>query len=69
MNASQFIIATGSRNIDDENIPYDGRRVINCDRLIQTLGWQIPKQPVIIGGTTQGVEYASILGNTLINGY
>jgi pyruvate/2-oxoglutarate dehydrogenase complex dihydrolipoamide dehydrogenase (E3) component len=60
--AQSFIIATGSRNVDDPEIPYDGRRIINCDRLLQSLGWKIPQRPVIVGATRQGLEYASTLG-------
>eukprot|EP00474_Spongospora_subterranea_P005421 CRZ05879.1 hypothetical protein [Spongospora subterranea] len=63
VKAKSFIIASGSCNDDDDTIPHDERLVINCDSLLRTTNWSIPKRPIMIGANSQGIEYASTLAS------
>jgi NAD(P) transhydrogenase len=69
--ADKILIATGSRPVKNEGIPFDNDSVIDSDALLQMK--KTPKTMAIIGAGVIGVEYASIFGTldtkvTLIDG-
>ena len=53
-----ILIATGSRPIRPENIPFDDPGVCDSDSIL-SLGY-LPKDILIVGGGSVGVEYATI---------
>jgi NAD(P) transhydrogenase len=53
-----ILIATGSRPIHPENIPFDDPSVCDSDSIL-SLGY-LPKDILIVGGGAVGVEYATI---------
>lgn len=69
--ADRILIATGSRPVKNDNIPFDNDSIIDSDALLQMK--KTPKTMAIIGAGVIGVEYASIFGTldtkvTLIDG-
>jgi NAD(P) transhydrogenase len=70
ITADVFLLATGSRPSHPQDIPFDGRLVLNSDDVLTLT--QIPRRLVVIGGGVIGCEYAGIFGAlgvrvTLIN--
>lgn len=70
ITADLFLIATGSRPSHPEEIPFDGRVVMDSDDILTLT--QIPRRLVVIGGGVIGCEYAGIFAAlgvrvTLIN--
>ncbi len=58
ITAGVFLVATGSRPSRPDEIPFDGRIVVDSDDVLSLSA--IPKRLVVIGGGVIGCEYASI---------
>jgi NAD(P) transhydrogenase len=58
LHGKAILIATGSRPIRPENIPFDEPGVCDSDSIL-SLGY-LPKDILIVGGGPVGVEYATI---------
>ena len=58
LNASHFVIATGSRPRRPDNIPFDGWRVVDSDEILNLEC--VPKHMIIYGAGVIGCEYACI---------
>jgi NAD(P) transhydrogenase len=56
--AARFVIATGTRPFRPDYMPFDGRRVLDSDEIIDLKF--MPKSLAVIGAGVIGVEYASI---------
>jgi NAD(P) transhydrogenase len=70
ITADTFLVATGSRPLRPEGIPFDRDRVVDSDDVL-TLS-DIPQRLVVVGGGAVGCEYAGIFAAlgvrvTLIN--
>ena len=57
VEASHFVIATGSQPLAHPNLPYDGERIVSSDDIMFL---PIPRKLVVIGGGVVGIEFASI---------
>lgn len=69
--ADKILIATGSRPVLPENIPFNDTTIIDSDALLQLK--KTPRSMTIVGGGVIGVEYASIFATmdikvTLVDG-
>ncbi len=69
--ADKFLIATGTRPIRPEHIPFNNTTIIDSDALLELKA--TPRSMTIVGGGVIGVEYASIFATmdikvTLIDG-
>jgi NAD(P) transhydrogenase len=65
--ATDIIIATGTRPADSPTVPINGRTIINSDQIF--LMEEIPKTLIVVGGGVIGVEYTcmfAILGSRVI---
>ena len=58
VTAEKFIIATGTHATRDNNIPFDGQRILISDDVL-TLN-NLPHSMVVIGAGVIGLEYATI---------
>jgi len=70
-SADKILIATGSRPVRTEGIPFDDDAVLDSDAILQLK--RTPRSLAVIGGGVIGVEYASIFSTmdikvTLIDG-
>lgn len=70
-SADKILIATGSRPVRTEGIPFDDDSVLDSDAILQLK--RTPRSLAVIGGGVIGVEYASIFSTmdikvTLIDG-
>src|SRR5262249_2631481 len=59
LHADHIVIATGTRPARPENIPFDGRQIIDSDELLHLPA--LPKSMIIVGGGVIGTEYACTL--------
>ncbi len=57
INATHYIIATGSKPRNPQNIPFDEEVILDSTRLLGIN--QIPKSMIVLGGGIIGSEYAS----------
>ena len=57
--ASKVIIATGSVNKEISALPFDGKRLVSGDSLLDFD--DLPRQILIVGGQAQGCELATLL--------
>lgn len=57
IRASYFIIATGSKPRNPQNVPFDNEVILDSTRLLGVN--QIPKELIVLGGGIIGSEYAS----------
>ncbi len=57
VNANFFVIATGSKPRNPQNIPFDNEVILDSTRLLGIS--KIPKSMVVLGGGIIGSEYAS----------
>ncbi len=69
--AEKILIATGSRPVKKDDVPFDNETIIDSDALLKLK--KTPRTMAIIGAGVIGVEYASIFGTldtkvTLIDG-
>jgi len=56
--ADRIVLAVGTRPFRPNNIPFDGRRVLDSDEILDLS--YLPRSMVIIGAGVIGIEYATI---------
>lgn len=59
LEAHYILIACGTRPAHSPDIPLDGNRIIDADRMA-SLG-ELPREMIVVGGGIIGLEYASML--------
>lgn len=57
-SASKFLIAVGTSPHRPANIPFDGKRILDSDNMLEIQ--ELPRTMVVVGAGVIGVEYASI---------
>jgi len=58
VEAGKILIATGTRPLRPEKIPFDDDRIIDSDGVVNLN--RIPKSMIVVGGGVIGIEYSSI---------
>lgn len=58
ITAEKIVIATGTTTTRDEHIPFDGKRVLTSDEILNVD--KLPKAIAIVGAGVIGVEYATM---------
>ena len=58
LRAEKFLICTGTHPVRPEGIPFDGKRVIDSDDILQLD--KLPHSLTVVGAGVIGIEYASI---------
>jgi NAD(P) transhydrogenase len=58
VNATHFVIATGTVATRDEHIPFDDTRIFSSDTILQMQ--RLPRSMTVVGAGVIGVEYASL---------
>jgi NAD(P) transhydrogenase len=58
LSADHIVIAVGTRATRPDHIPFDGKRILTSDQILD-MG-RIPKTLAVVGGGVIGLEYASI---------
>lgn len=58
VTAAGIVIATGTRATRPEHIPFDGKRILTSDQILDME--YIPRTLAVVGGGVIGLEYASI---------
>lgn len=71
IEADKILIATGSRPVQPEGIPFDRPNVVDSDNILDMQ--ELPRTVVVVGAGVIGVEYAAMLsaldiGVTLVDG-
>lgn len=59
LRGDNILIACGTRTAHSPDIPFDGKRIIDTDQLVQLAG--LPKELIVVGAGVVGLEYASFL--------
>jgi NAD(P) transhydrogenase len=59
LTGANILIACGTRTAHNADIPFDGKRIIDTDQLVQLAG--LPKELIVVGAGVVGLEYASFL--------
>jgi len=59
LRAQNIVIACGTRPAHSDNIPLDGKRMIDSDQLHRLE--QVPREAIVVGAGVVGLEYASML--------
>jgi NAD(P) transhydrogenase len=59
LRGENILIACGTRTARDPHIPFDGKRIIDTDQLVQLAG--LPRELILVGAGVVGLEYASFL--------
>ncbi len=59
LSGEHILIACGTRPAHDPNIPFDGERILDTDRLTSLAG--LPHELIVVGAGVVGLEYASFL--------
>jgi len=59
LSGENILIACGTRTTHNADIPFDGKRIIDTDQLVQLAG--LPKELIVVGAGVVGLEYASFL--------
>jgi NAD(P) transhydrogenase len=59
LEAANVLIACGTRPAGHPNIPFDGKRIITSDQILQME--EVPREMIIVGGGVIGLEFASML--------
>ncbi len=59
LRGENIMIACGTRTAHNADIPFDGKRIIDTDQLVQLAG--LPKELIVVGSGVVGLEYASFL--------
>lgn len=57
-SGKKFMIAVGTSPVQPPNIPFDGKRVVDSDHILEID--ELPRTMVVVGAGVIGVEYASI---------
>jgi NAD(P) transhydrogenase len=58
VTAANIVIGTGTRPARPEHVPFDGRRVVDSDGVLNLE--QVPHSMVVVGAGVIGIEYASM---------
>ncbi|KMW58953.1 Soluble pyridine nucleotide transhydrogenase [Candidatus Rhodobacter oscarellae] len=58
LTADKFLIATGTKTYRPDNVPFNGRSILDSDEFL-AMG-QIPRSLVVVGAGVIGVEYATM---------
>lgn len=58
LTASKFLLAVGTRPYRPANVPFDGKRIIDSDEILE-IG-ALPRTLAVVGAGVIGVEYATI---------
>lgn len=58
LTAEKFLIATGTRTYRPDNVPFNGKTVVDGDEFLEMR--QIPRSLVVVGAGVIGVEYATM---------
>ena len=58
LSANEIILATGSEPVELENIPFDGKIIVNSDHAIAFK--EVPEKLAVIGGGAIGLEMACV---------
>ena len=58
LTADKFLIATGTRTYRPDNIPFNGKTVLDSDEFLELA--QIPRSLIVVGAGVIGVEYATM---------
>ncbi|HWF37138.1 MAG TPA: FAD-dependent oxidoreductase [Candidatus Acidoferrales bacterium] len=59
LRGEHVLIACGTRTAHNPEIPFDGKRIIDTDQLLQLAG--LPRELIVVGAGVVGLEYASFL--------
>ena len=59
LRGENILIACGTRTAHNADIPFDGKRIIDTDQLVQLAG--LPRELIVVGAGVVGLEYASFL--------
>src|ERR1700758_3577254 len=59
LRGENILIACGTRTAHNDDIPFDGKRIIDTDQLVQLAG--LPRELIVVGAGVVGLEYASFL--------
>jgi NAD(P) transhydrogenase len=59
LEAAKILIACGTRPAHSPDIPFDNRRIVDTDHLVELGG--LPKEIIVIGAGVVGLEYASFM--------
>lgn len=59
INADHVLIATGTRPARPDDIPFDGRKILDADDVLRLPC--LPKSMLVVGGGVIGTEYASMM--------
>jgi NAD(P) transhydrogenase len=58
LTADRFLIATGTKTFRPDNIPFNGRTIVDSDEFLEMA--QIPRSLTVVGAGVIGVEYATM---------
>lgn len=58
LKGKHFLVACGTRPADNPKIPFDGKRIINVDQILNLE--VMPRKMIIVGAGVVGLEYASM---------
>ncbi|MCT4608938.1 MAG: Si-specific NAD(P)(+) transhydrogenase [Pelagimonas sp.] len=58
ITAEKFLISTGTKTYRPDNIPFNGRTIVDSDEILELE--QIPRSLIVVGAGVIGVEYASM---------
>lgn len=58
LTADKFLIATGTKTFRPDNVPFNGRNVVDSDEFLELA--RIPRSLVVVGAGVIGVEYATM---------
>lgn len=59
LRGENILIACGTRTAQNPDIPFDGKRILDTDQLVQIAG--LPRELIVVGAGVVGLEYASFL--------
>ena len=64
-SADNFVLAVGTRPYRPEHIPFDGRKIMDSDDILEME--RLPRTMAVVGGGVIGIEYATIFSALDIN--
>jgi len=59
LSADHILIACGTRPARNQDIPFDGKRILDTDEIPSITG--LPREIIVVGGGVVGLEYASFM--------
>jgi NAD(P) transhydrogenase len=60
LETDHVLVACGTRPTRPGDVPFEKRRVIDSDDIIQSVAGELPKSAIVVGAGVIGLEYASI---------